>query len=43
MQGAREHFAGLPPFRVAGLYQWTAASTLEMKLRYIDSRNGISF
>ena len=37
VESAKGHFAGLPPSQVAGLYQWTTASTLEMKLRYIDS------
>ena len=34
---AKNKLAGLPPFQVAGSYRWTADSTLELTLRYIES------
>jgi len=37
VERAKGHFVGLPASQVAGNYVWTSASTLAMKLRYIDS------
>lgn len=34
---AKAVFAGLPPFRVAGNYQWSDSITLSLKLQYIES------
>ena len=33
----KNHFVGLPPSQVAGIYTWKDKNTLEMQLRYIDS------
>lgn len=35
--GAKNHFVGLPPSKIAGSYSWTSDTTLELTLRYIDS------
>lgn len=35
--GAKNHFIGLPPSKVAGSFRWKNDSTLELILRYIDS------
>jgi len=35
--GAKGHFVGYPPSKVAGSYQWKADSTLDLRLRYIES------
>lgn len=37
LRGARAHFSGLPPAKVAGLYNWKEDHTLEIILRYIES------
>ncbi|NJK96774.1 MAG: serine hydrolase [Bacteroidales bacterium] len=37
LSGAIAANAGLPPFKTAGNYQWVDSSTLELKLRYIES------
>ena len=37
VEGAKNHFIGLPASKVAGAYRWKAPDMLEMKLRYIDS------
>lgn len=34
---AKNHFAGLPATKVAGLYSWIDGSTVEVLLRYIES------
>jgi CubicO group peptidase (beta-lactamase class C family) len=34
---AKAVFDGLPPFQVAGNYQWTDSATISLKLRYIES------
>jgi len=34
---AKEANSGLPPFKIAGNYQWKNDSILELKLRYIES------
>lgn len=34
---AKARFAGLPPFKVAGYYNWKDENTLELTLRYIES------
>lgn len=34
---AKNHFAGLPPSKIAGSYSWVNDTTLELTLRYIDS------
>ncbi len=34
---AKARFVGLPPFKVAGHYNWKDKNTLEMTLRYIES------
>ena len=41
VEGAKNHFAGLPPSQVAGVYNWTGANNLEMRLRYIDSPHSL--
>lgn len=33
----RNHFAGLPPSKIAGSYSWRNNNTLDLVLRYIDS------
>jgi len=33
----RNHFAGLPPSKIAGSYSWKNNNTLKLVLRYIDS------
>lgn len=35
--GARAHYSGLPPAKVAGCYCWKDDHTLEITLRYIES------
>lgn len=35
--GAKGHFAGLPPTKVAGAFTWADSITLEITLRYIES------
>lgn len=35
--GAKGHFAGLPPSKIAGSHAWKNDSTLELSLRYIES------
>jgi CubicO group peptidase (beta-lactamase class C family) len=37
LANAKERFAGLPPFKIAGNYSWKDSSTLELTLRYIES------
>ena len=37
VEQAKGHFIGLPPSQIAGSYNWSNQSTLEMRLRYIDS------
>ena len=37
VEGAKNHFVGLPASQVAGSYRWKAPNVLEMQLRYIDS------
>jgi CubicO group peptidase (beta-lactamase class C family) len=37
VEGAKNHFAGLPASQIAGAYSWKAPNVLEMRLRYIDS------
>jgi hypothetical protein len=37
VEGAKNHFVGLPPSQIAGAYSWKAPNVLEMRLRYIDS------
>ena len=37
VEGAKNHFVGLPPSQTAGSYNWKSRNTLEMQLRYIDS------
>jgi hypothetical protein len=41
VEGAKNHFAGLPPSQIAGSYSWKDPKTLEMKLRYIDSPHSL--
>jgi len=38
---ARNHFAGLPPSQIAGVYSWKSPNVLEMRLRYIDSPHSL--
>jgi len=40
---AKNHFAGLPPSKIAGAYRWTGKNTLELTLRYIDSPHTETF
>jgi CubicO group peptidase (beta-lactamase class C family) len=35
--GAKTHFDGLPPSKVAGCYSWKDKNTLELVLRYLES------
>jgi hypothetical protein len=37
VEGAKNHFVGLPASQIAGAYSWKAPNVLEMRLRYIDS------
>lgn len=37
VEGAKNHFAGLPPSKITGAYSWKTPATLQMQLRYIDS------
>lgn len=37
LSGAKAHFVGLPPARVAGYFQWKDPATLELVLRYTES------
>lgn len=37
VEGAKNHFIGLPPSVIAGAYSWRSPNILEMRLRYIDS------
>ena len=37
VEGARNHFVGLPPSQIAGAYRWKTPTNLQMQLRYIDS------
>jgi len=36
-QSVKGYFVGLPASKVAGAYRWTAANTLELTLRYIET------
>lgn len=37
VEGAKNHFSGLPSSQIAGAYSWKSQNVLEMQLRYIDS------
>ena len=37
VEGAKNHFIGLPASKIAGAYRWKGPDILEVKLRYIDS------
>lgn len=37
VEGAKNHFMGLPASQIAGAYSWKSSKILEMQLRYIDS------
>lgn len=37
VEGAKNHFVGLPASQIAGAYSWKSPDILELKLRYIDS------
>lgn len=37
VMGAKGHFEGLPPSKIAGTYNWKDENTLELILRYIES------
>lgn len=40
---ARNHFAGLPPSKVEGIYVWKNPTTLQLILRYIESPHTETF
>jgi len=42
VEGAKNHFAGLPASQIAGAYSWKSPAVLEMKLRYIDSPHALN-
>ena len=37
VEGAQNHFIGLPPSQIAGAYSWRSETILDMRLRFIDS------
>ena len=37
VEGAKNHFVGLPVSQIAGAYSWKNPNVLDMRLRYIDS------
>ena len=37
VEGAKNHFAGLPASQVAAAYSWKKSNLLDLRLRYIDS------
>ncbi len=41
--GAKGHFVGLPPSKVAGTCAWVDPTTLQFKLRYIESPHSETF
>lgn len=41
VEGAKNHFVGLPASQIAGGYSWKTPNVLEMRLRYIDSPHSL--